>query len=250
MESPLFTAPASRYRVGMTARRPATAAFAVLALLALTGCMSGAPAPGPTPSGDTPSGLSTPTPDPSSTRSPSPTPTVAAPVAATVVVTATSITVLDAASTVIVDVPYTIDGDEAAAKLAQALGVTPVEKVRPDDSGCFFAGSVYQFGGLSIDATASFVAPPAVFSAYVSASSTSGGVTLLGPAGVQAGMTAAEVIARIPSAAPSSGALVDAPVALETLSRAGTYGAIGVRGAVVAGTLEYLEAPVYLEGEC
>ncbi len=242
MESPLVTIRANRYRGGMTAPRSLTTALAVVALLALSGCTPGTPTPSATPSSATPAAIATPT--------PTPTPTPVAPVAASVVVTATSISVLDAASTVIVDIPYTSNGDTAADQLAVALGATPVETVRSGGS-CARPGTEYDFGGLKVDGAGTITMyPPAIFSVHVTSSTTAAGVSILGPSGVQVGMAATDVVAAIPSSAPSVGTLVDNLLNLQSLGGVGGPDEAGVSGLINGGTLVNMTSPVYIFGDC
>ena len=96
--------------------RSATAAFvALLSVVALSGCLPG------TPIGEGSEPPVTPTPS----ETPVPEVTEAAPVPTSVVVSASSITVLDETSTLIVSVPFSSDGTDAATLLTEALGVTP-----------------------------------------------------------------------------------------------------------------------------
>lgn len=240
MESPLFTVRANRYRDGMTATRSLTTALAVVALLALSGCTPATPTPSATPSSAMPSAIATPT----------PTPTPVAPVAASVVVTATSISVLDAASTVIVDIPFTTNGDTAADQLAVALGATPVETVRTG-TNCARAGTEYDFGGLRIDGAGTITtAPPAVFSVHVDTAATATGVAIAGPAGVQVGKALADVVAAIPAATPTDGGFGNTYLNLDSLGGVGGPDEIGMLGVVTGGVLVTMLSPVYIFGDC
>jgi hypothetical protein len=240
MESPLFTASVNQYGVGMTATRSLTTAFAVVALLALSGCTPGTPTPSATPSSATPSAIATPT----------PTPTPVAPVAASVVVTATSISVLDASSTVIVDIPFTTNGDDAADQLALALGATPVETVRADTT-CARPGTEYDFGGLRVDGAGTITtAPPAIFSVHVDTAATATGVAITGPAGVQVGDALADLIAAIPAAVPTDGGFGNTYLNLDSLGGAGGPDEIGMLGIVTGGVLVTMLSPVYIFGDC
>ena len=225
----------------MTVTRSATIAIAAMALFVLTGCTPGTPTPSSSPTSVTP----TPTAD-----SPTPTPTPETPVAATVTVSSTSVTVLDAASVVIVDIPFTTAGDVAAAQLAAALGATPSEAERATGN-CARPGTEFDFGGLQVDEAGTItMAPPAVFSVYVTAATTAGGVAITGPGGVQVGMAATDVVAAIPSAAPSIGDLVDNLLNLQSLSGAGSADETGVAGLINSGILVSMSSPVYIFGDC
>ena len=121
-----------------TFTRSATAAFvALLSVVALSGCLPG------TPIGEASEPPVTPTPS----ETPVTEVTEAAPVPTSVVVSASSITVLDETSTLIVSVPFSSDGTDAATLLTEALGVTP--SVTTNGSGtCSRPGSTFVWGGL------------------------------------------------------------------------------------------------------
>lgn len=215
-------------------------ALAVAAAVALSGCTPGEPDPTPDP---TPSGSASASPTPSAT--PTPEPTVAAPVPTTLTVSATSITVLDETAAVIIDIPFTTNGDAAAVQLAEALGATPATTVATGGS-CRRAGTIYDFGGFELDGAGTItMVPPAVFSVTARAASTTAGVAITGPAGVQVGQSAADVIAAIPSAD-------DIDSTLLTLQLLGGTGPDinGVAGYNDGGTLVSFFAPVYIFGDC
>jgi hypothetical protein len=221
--------------------RSAAALFtvSVATLLALSGCTPPVTDPTPTPSATGSTATATPTP------TPTPTPTVAAPVPTTITVSATSITVLDETSATIVDIPFTTGGDAAAAQLAEALGTTPATSASGSGS-CRREGTIYDFGGFELDGAGTItMAPPAAFSVRVSAPSTSAGVAVRGPAGVQVGQSADEVIAAIPSADD-----VDSHILiLEFLGGSGPD-ITGVEGYNDGGTLTGIFSPVYIFGDC
>jgi hypothetical protein len=223
--------------------RSAAALFtlSVATLLALSGCTPPVADPTPTPSATGSTAVATAT----ATPTPTPTPTVAAPVPTTIIVSGTSITVLDETSATIVDIPFTMSGDAAAEQLIDALGATPDISTVTAGS-CRREGTIYDFGGFELDAAGTItMAPPAVFSVRVKAPSTSAGVAVRGPAGVQVGQSAVDVIAAIPSADD-----VDSHIlVLEFLGGSGPD-ITGVEGYNDGGTITGIFAPVYIFGDC
>lgn len=176
---------------------------------------------------------------------PTPTPTPEAAVAATVVISAASLRVLDAGGATIVDLPFTGNGDEAATALAEALAATPVT-TSADAGNCVRPGMVYDFGGLVIDAGGAITkAPSATFTARATTATTAGGVAIVGPGGVQAGQSLAQVVAAIPSADDIDSSLL----VLEALGGSGPD-VTGVLGYVFEDSLSIIGSPVYIFGDC
>jgi hypothetical protein len=210
-----------------------------MTLAVLTACTPTTPSPTPT------EATASPKPTASVEASATPTPTPEAPMAASVVISAAGLRVLDAGGATIVDLPFTGNGDAAATALAAALAATPV--ATPVAAGnCARPGTTYDFGGLIVDGGGTItMAPPAVFSARATSATTAGGVPILGPAGVQAGQSLADVVAAIPSADDiDSTALV-----LENSGGSGPD-VTGVLGYVNGGVLSIIGSPVYIFGDC
>jgi hypothetical protein len=208
-----------------------------MTLAVLTACTPTTPAPTP--------GATTPAPTASAAASATPTPTPVAPVAASVVISAASLRVLDAAGATIVDLPFTGNGDAAAAALAEALAATPVT-TSAEASNCVRPGMVYDFGGLIIDGGGAITkAPSAEFTARATTATTAGGVAIVGPGGVQAGQSLAQVVAAIPSADDIDSSLL----VLEPLGGTGPD-VTGVLGYVFEDSLSIIGSPVYIFGDC
>lgn len=210
-----------------------------MTLAVLTACTPTTPSPTPT------EATASPKPTASVEASATPTPTPEAPVAASVVISAASLRVLDAGGATIVDLPFTGNGDAAATALAAALAATPV--ATPVAAGnCARPGTTYDFGGLIIEGGGTItMAPSAAFSARATTATTAGGVAILGPAGVQAGQSLADVVAAIPSAD-------DIDSTLLVLENSGGSGpdVTGVLGYVNGGVLSVVGSPVYIFGDC
>lgn len=228
----------------MIATHSITVGLATLSLLVLSAC---APASSPTTSSPA-------TPKPTVTvadaASPTstPTPTSEVPVAATVAVSATSIAVLDAASTVIVDIPFTTNGDAAADQLAAALGAVPVETLRAQ-APCARAGTLYDFGGFVIDGPGGITAA-AEFTVLITSATTAGGVTVRGPGGLQIGASLADALAAIPGSVPPEEFDGVAVLTFEASSGAGTFDEAGIFGRFDGGSLVFIGGPVYIFGDC
>jgi hypothetical protein len=226
----------------MIATRSATAAIAALSLVLLSACAPTTPA--------TTSSTATPTPTATvaDAASPTPTPTPDVPVAATVAVSASSIAVLDAASTVIVDIPFTTNGDAAADQLAAALGAVPVETVRAQ-APCARAGTLYDFGGFVIDGPGG-VTRAAEFTVLITSATTAGGVAVRGPGGIQIGASLADALAAIPGSVPPEEFDGVAVLTFEAISGAGTFDEAGIFGRFNGGSLVFIGGPVYVFGDC
>lgn len=206
-------------------------------LAVLTACTPTTPTPTPTESVTTPSATAS--------AESTPTPTPVAPVAASVQISASSIRVVDTAGGTIVDLPFTGNGDDAAAALAEALAATPVTS-SADAGNCVRPGTVYDFGGLVIDGGGAITkAPTAAFSARATTATTAGGIAILGPAGVQAGQSLADVVAAIPSSDDIDSTLL----VLESSGGSGPD-VTGVLGYVFEGSLSIIGSPVYIFGDC
>ncbi len=218
-----------------TAKRvTALAALVLVAAASLTGC-DPTPEPDPTPTVSE-------TTDPAT---PEPEETVAAPVPTTITVSATSLSVLDETSSVIVDIPFTTNGDTAASMLSEALGTAPTTSVTTG-SNCRRAGTIYDFGGLELDGAGEItMVPPAVFTIRVNAAATAGGLAITGPSGVHVGQSVADVVAAI----PSSDDISTNPLVLEHLGGSGPD-VNGVSGWAEGSALAHMFAPVYIFGDC
>jgi hypothetical protein len=229
----------------MSARSRITLLLVVVATLTgLTGCVP----TGPTPSA-TPTATTSPTPSASATPSVTATPTPVAPVATTLEVSATGIKVLDASSSVIIDIPFTTNGDTAAAQLETALGVSPALN-SVAQSNCRRPGNIYDFGGFELDGAGTITtASPAVFSVIVRAATTSNGVFVRGPGGVQIGGSEADVLAANPGSVVSSSPGLDTYFNLQATPGSAIDGS-GVLGIGRGGALAVMEAPVFIFGDC
>lgn len=214
-------------------------AVGLLGLALLSGCAS-EPAPGST---ATPSAAAAST--PAVTATPTPTPTPVAPSASSIVISGHSVTVLAAGPTVLADIPFTTDGPTAVAQLSIALNANPVTTDVPAGT-CSRGGQRFTWGGFIVAGAGDITkAPSSVFSVHALGASASPGVAVFGPGHVQVGMSAADILAAIPTAVPSGGI-----ASLETVSGGGTPDEIGVAGFIDGGSLKSISSLVYINGDC
>jgi hypothetical protein len=219
----------------MTKIRVSLTAAMIVAVAALAGCTV-SPAPG-----------STVTPSASETVAPTatPTPPPVAPTATSIVISGHSVTVLAAGSTVLADIPFTVDGPTAVAQLSLALNANPVTTDVAAGT-CSREGQKFTWGGFILAGAGDITkAPDSLFSVHAIGATASPGVAVYGPAQVQVGMSQADVLAAIPTAVPSGGI-----AALETVSGAGTPDEIGVVGYIDGGSLKSIGSQLYLFGDC
>ncbi len=156
-----------------------------------------------------------------------------------------SITVLDAASTVLADIPFTTDGPTAVAQLSLALNANPVTTDVPAGT-CSREGQRFTWGGFILVGSGDITkAPDSVFSVHALGATASPGVAVFGPGHVQVGMSAADILAALPTAVPSGGI-----ASLETVSGGGTPDEIGVAGFIDGGSLKSISSLVYINGDC
>ena len=204
-------------------------------VVALAGCTPATPVPTPTVAADKPVVTSTPT----------PTQTPEAPTAASIAVSADAVTVLDASGATIISLPFTGSGDDAATQLAGVLDTTPIATAIAGGN-CSRPGTEYDFGGLVVVGAGTItMAPPASFTVRVTGVTTTAGVAITGPGGVQIGASLSDVVAAIPAAD-------DVDTRVLVLENSGGSGpdVTGVLGYAGEGPLSIIAAPVYIFGDC
>jgi hypothetical protein len=161
------------------------------------------------------------------------------------VISGHSVTVLATGSTVLADIPFTTDGPTAVAQLSLALNANPVTTAVAAGT-CTREGQKYTWGDFILVGSGDIIkAPDSLFSVQALGSTASPGVAVYGPAHVQVGMSAADVLAAIPTAVPSGDL-----ASLETVSGAGTPDEIGVVGFISGGTLKSIGSQLYIHGDC
>jgi hypothetical protein len=215
------------------------------AAVALSGCF-------PTGGTSTPSPVASESTTATAEATPTPDPTVAAPVPTTLVISAANITVLDETSAVIITIPYTTAGFEAADQLSAALGTVPSSSSN-GGGNCQRAGTSYDFGGFKLEGAGTItMAPPAVFSVNATGSATATGVLIKGPANVTVGTPLADVLAAIPGATATDMGFGNSFLDMELTADSPTTGfdQTGVLGVVNGGALTQISAPVYIFGDC
>lgn len=159
-------------------------------LLGLTAC-------GPTPSGPTPGPSTSASALPSGTPTVAPTPVVSP---AAVIVDRDSVSVVDAGSTVIIDIPFSTDPATAVSQLNDAIDLVGTSSTLPAAS-CFHERQKMTWGGLSFIWGDDWQrAPGALFLASVSGPESASGIAVTIPSGQSVGSSGPGVLAANPSA--------------------------------------------------
>jgi len=225
---------------------------AALALLTLAACVPSAPTPRPTTT-------STPSATPDESESATPTPTEGSVEAATVVVTASGISVFGTNGATLVSETYRADAATVAGRLADALGEDPTVTTHEEsEGGGCPGGTTYGFGGFEISSPATLGSAGSLgsgdlYSALITAPTTTGGIAIQTVAGQHIGSTRGEFEAAI-----GDEMIVDEYPEWSTFGfdilnpEAGPYDHIGVQAWFDGGTMASMLAPAVIGfvGDC
>ena len=227
----------------VTRRLLGVSVIAALAVGSLGACMPVVPMPTPTP---TESRTATPTRTPTPTPTPTEEPIVLS--AERIVVDATTLTVYFEGSDVVAKYPFSSDGELAAEEIGDALGVAPTIS-ELGESSCRSETMVYDWPGLRIEVPGVVtMAPGAVFTATLTAPTTSNGVGLFAPFDQRVGSSASGALAANPEAISvdlGSGIFVGLDVG--AIDGVDTWGALGI---TEGGTITKIVTPIYFYGDC
>jgi hypothetical protein len=170
---------------------PIVPVLAAFALLALTACGPGAPAPSGSPSG---AAGGSPTATPTATPRPEEEPAQAQ--AVSIVVTGESLNIFGADGRTLLGTLYVGDPADQMDQLAILLGTPTVTTAAGTGSGCDTDQTMYDFGGLLIRSPG-HIGTAGDWQVEVTAATTSGGVAITTVAGVQVGASQAAFAAAI-----------------------------------------------------
>lgn len=207
--------------------------------MSLSGCTPSAPSPSASPSAAKPT--------PSESASAEPTPEVVHH-AASLIITAQGVSVLDETDTIMVEIPYTSEGVAAATSIGDALGVAPVATAVAGGT-CSRPGMTFDWGGFKLHSAGVItMGGDAAFSVSADSAVTAG-VGVFGPHDLQVGATTAQLLAADPAMVNYDYGFGITMFGLDIRSGSG-FDAVVTQGAVEGGTLQRMQSPVYILGDC
>jgi len=193
-------------------------------------------------------------PSPIATVAPTPTstPTASAPAVvppAMVIVAARGVIVVDAANTILVEVPFSTAPTVAIDQLSDALGENPTALIEPASS-CLDETTITRWGGLRLDTPPSFAAiASAQFTAGADGPTTGAGVPIVAGPGFAVGEPVSS-LASLASVRTIDGGSFVSIVAELNGSSFDDPEAWGIRGFGTGGAIERFGAPLYYYYDC